>query len=220
MGKWEWLTDPFGMRRLAEIYREDKRVAKTDSDGIPEVIPFLIIWRKKATALRVLHVLLGFSSVVFSLLTTTVLQFGNSNNNFLAKVFALIAAVSIGLMTAFNLGRKSKDMTNAWRGLVTAVMRYNNYKNVEKKDVIDAYAAGEKLIGDVVFDQAGGSTTPVTPVTPSTPVTPVTPSTPVTPVTPSTPVTPVTPSTPVTPTTANEKTNTKGKTNGDPPLPS
>ena len=145
MGKWEWLTDPFGMRRLAEIYREDKRVAKTDSDGIPEVIPFLIIWRKKATALRVLHVLLGFSSVVFSLLTTTVLQFGNSNNNFLAKVFALIAAVSIGLMTAFNLGRKSKDMTNAWRGLVTAVMRYNNYKNVEKKDVIDAYASRRKV---------------------------------------------------------------------------
>ena len=63
---------------------------------IPEVAPFLKIWRKKASALRVLHALLGFSSVFFSLLTTTVLQFNSTPSldslNTYAKIFAFIAS--------------------------------------------------------------------------------------------------------------------------------
>ena len=56
-------------------------------------------------------------------------------------------------MTAFNLGTKSNDMTNAWWKLTAAVIRFNNGL-ITKKEVIDAYVEAESLIGDVTFDQS------------------------------------------------------------------
>lgn len=139
--------DPFNVGSLSAIFHQGSPIKQ----DIPEVIPFLEIWRRKATAFRFLHALLGSLSVIFSLLTTTLLAMDSMN--FWAKVSAFIAAVSIGLMTAFNLGTKSNSMTNAWRKLTAAAIRYNKGL-IEKKDVINAYVEAEGLIGDVTFDQS------------------------------------------------------------------
>jgi len=137
------------MNSLNDIVKDGTRVARE----LPEIVPFFKIWRQKATGLRILHAFLGVSSVFFSLLTTTVLQFNGTNWNTYAKVFAFIAAVSIGLMTAFNLGTKSNDMTRAWRKLTAAIIRYNKYI-IQKQKVVDQYVGAERLIGDVTFDQS------------------------------------------------------------------
>jgi hypothetical protein len=77
---------------------------------------------------------------------------------FLAKISAFIAAVSIGLMTAFDLGTKSNNMMNAWRHLNASVIKFSNVE-CDTKDVIAAYIEGEKLIGNVTFQQQGFSPT-------------------------------------------------------------
>jgi hypothetical protein len=123
-------------------------------NDMQEIIPFLRKWRRNAMTLRFLQVLLGFLATFFSLLTATVLTVQNNNEtyNFYAKIFAFIAAVSIGLITAFDLGTKSNNMTDAWRHLTATAIRYNK-DLCSKKDVINAYVKGERTIGNVTFNQ-------------------------------------------------------------------
>jgi hypothetical protein len=147
---WRRITDPFDVDSLADMLSDNKPIKQK----LPDIVQFLKIWRGKATGLRILHASLGASSVFFSLLTTTVLQFHSDDQwNTYAKIFAFIAALSIGLLTAFNLGTKSNDMTNAWRKLTAAVMRFN-CGLIKEEDVIKAYIEAESLIGDVTFDQS------------------------------------------------------------------
>jgi len=68
--------------------------------------------------------------------------------------FAFIAAVSIALMTGFNLGEKSNNVRNAWRELNTAIMKFNSDEKVPKDEVLKAYSGGEKRIGDVSFSRS------------------------------------------------------------------
>jgi hypothetical protein len=108
--------------------------------------------KKKANFLRFLQILLGLFSVFFSLLTTTFLDVQKFDNSY-AKIFAFIAAVSIGLLTAFDLGTKSNNMMNAWRQLNAAVIKFNSGEEYNKKEVIKAYEEGERLIGNVTFQE-------------------------------------------------------------------
>ena len=103
---------------------------------------------------------MGFSSIAFSLATTTLIQVSSpsdSDLNLLAKKFAFIAAVSIGVMTAFDLGTKSNNMTNAWRHLNAAVIKFNRGL-CYPEDVIQAYIEGETTIGNVTFQPQGYDT--------------------------------------------------------------
>jgi hypothetical protein len=81
-------------------------------------------------------------------------------------------------------------MMNAWRHLNASVIKFNNGE-CDKKYVIDAYIQGEKLIGNVTFQQQGFS--PTIPESPSTTI-PESPSTTI-PESPSTTI-PESPSTP------------------------
>jgi hypothetical protein len=154
-----FLRNPFpGFTDVSEVYSKDKPI-NDPLDGVPEMVPFLVLWRNKATTLRFLQVSLGFLAVFFSLLTTTVLQFTSSNTyNAYAKIFAFIAAVAVGLLTAFDLGTKSNNMTNAWRKLNAAVIKFNR-GICYHEEVIDAYIDGENTIGNVTFQQQGESST-------------------------------------------------------------
>jgi len=72
-----------------------------------------------------------------------------------AKVFALIGAISIALMTGFNLGDKSNAVRNAWKLLNGTIIAYNDCYATEE-DLIDAYKKGEELIGDVSYSRIQG----------------------------------------------------------------
>ena len=54
-----------------------------------------------------------------------------------ARAFAFIAAVSISMLTAFNLGTKSNNVRNAWRMLNSAIIKFN-HNIIPKKEVIAA----------------------------------------------------------------------------------
>jgi hypothetical protein len=139
----------FKFADMSAIYAEDTPICK----DLLEIKPFLQKWARNAMILRFLQVLLGFLATFFSLLTATVLTVQNTDNyNFYAKIFAFIAAVSIGLITAFDLGTKSNNMTDAWRHLTAAAIRYNKHL-CTKDEVIEAYEKGEKTIGNVTFNQ-------------------------------------------------------------------
>ncbi len=92
---------------------------------------------------------MGVIATFFSLLTAS--QIGHIDNQY-ARIFGLIAALSISLLTAFNLGAKSNNTRNAWRRLNTAIMKFNE-NLVNKGVVIAAYEQGESLIGGVSFSQ-------------------------------------------------------------------
>jgi hypothetical protein len=114
---------------------------------MPEILAYLNRWNILARALRVIHITLGFLSVLFSLLTAA--QISPLNTDW-PKVYAFIAALSIGLMTAFDMGTKSNNTRTAWRNLNASVIKFNQGL-IDKQGVIDAYEEGEKSIGDVVF---------------------------------------------------------------------
>lgn len=118
---------------------------KRINDKLPEIVVFLIMWHTKATILRALQVALGVLATFFSLLTTTLISVDNSNS----KLFAFIAAISVALLAAFDLGTKSNNVTNAWRNLNSVIMQYNN--GLCRDDVIKAYREGEQLIGNVSY---------------------------------------------------------------------
>lgn len=71
-----------------------------------------------------------------------------------SQVFAILAAVSIYLMTVFNLGAKSNDTRNAWRELNTELLKFNQ-NIIEKPAVIEAYERAETSIGGITFSKEG-----------------------------------------------------------------
>jgi hypothetical protein len=89
----------------------------------------------------------GGFSYVLSLLAAA--QIGSVSNGE-AKIFAFIAAVSIALMTTFNLGGKSNDTRAAWRQLNSAVMKFNK-GIIKPEELVNAYVEAEARIGDVTY---------------------------------------------------------------------
>lgn len=127
---------------------------------ILEVLYFLNLWSFKSRLLRGIHIILGVSATLFSLLAATLIQIDNTDNdniyNISAKIFALVAAASIALMTSFDLGTKSNNIVRAWRLLNAAIIKFNNVKeNGDVQKVIESYEKAEEIIGDVTYRDTG-----------------------------------------------------------------
>jgi hypothetical protein len=107
----------------------------------------LSLWGKNTTNLWRLHILLGTIATIFSIAagigfsSTGIIpdNLENRNNSteiinaaikeieqlkyqkIASQIFGFLAAVSISLMTAFNLGAKSNDTRNAWKELHSSI---------------------------------------------------------------------------------------------------
>jgi len=140
-----------------EIYRsrflpseqlfKDSRITKTS-----EVRPLLTIldrWDKMATGLRTLHLSLGAVAIFFSLLAAVQIGF---IQDVYAKVFAFLAAVTIAIMTGFNLTDKANNTRTAWRELNAGVMQFNA-EHITAPELIDIYRQQEATIGGVMFSR-------------------------------------------------------------------
>jgi hypothetical protein len=92
-----------------------------------------------------LHAALGIVAIVSSLLVAAKLTIFEIPTEWLA----FTAAVSVGLMLAFNLGSRANLMRRAWLLLNTAVLAYKNGASSAVKELIEAYADAEAIIGDV-----------------------------------------------------------------------
>jgi hypothetical protein len=146
------IFNPLKLGIEMNLLYKDKRIMKE----IPEVLYFLNTWSFKGRLLRGTHIFLGVSATIFSFLAATLIQIDNTTdadlNNYLAKIFALIAAASIALMTSFDLGTKSNNMVRAWRLLNSEVIKFNNVKEEgDVQKVIESYKKAEEIIGDVTY---------------------------------------------------------------------
>lgn len=81
---------------------------------LPEMLAYLELWGSNTTILWTLHIALGVIATFFSLLTAS--QIGHIGDQY-PRIFGFLAALSISLLTAFNLGAKSNNTRNAWRRL-------------------------------------------------------------------------------------------------------
>ena len=116
---------------------------------VPEILTYLQLWGSNTTKLWIIHITLGIIATFFSLLTAS--QIGHIDDQY-SRIFGFIAALSISLLTAFNLGAKSNNTRNAWRKLNLAVIKFNEHM-ITKNALISAYAQGESLIGGVNYSQ-------------------------------------------------------------------
>lgn len=116
---------------------------------IPEMLTYLQLWGSNTTKLWAVHIALGVVATFFSLLTAS--QIGHIDDQY-SRIFGFIAALSVSLLTAFNLGAKSNNTRNAWRRLNTAIMKFNE-RMITKDALIAAYEQGESLIGGVNYSQ-------------------------------------------------------------------
>jgi hypothetical protein len=116
---------------------------------IPEMLTYLQLWGSNTTKLWIVHITLGVIATFFSLLTAA--EIGHIDDQY-TRIFGFISALSISLLTAFNLGAKSNNTRNAWRRLNTAIMKFNEHM-IKKDALIAAYEQGESLIGGVNYSQ-------------------------------------------------------------------
>lgn len=116
-----------------------------EDPALKEVEIQLNKWKRQTFGLRTIHAVLGIIAVVASLLVAAKI---NSFNSDTIEWFAFLAAVSTGLLTAFDLGSKANRMRRAWRKLNAALIKYRR-QQINDIELLKIYEESEDLIGDV-----------------------------------------------------------------------
>jgi len=117
----------------------------TDKKVPYEILEHLHRWSVHAEALRLLYDLLGITGTIFSLLIAMNIKQLRRYTQWLA--FA--AALSFGIISAFDIGDKANRTRQAWRQLNAAVLRYQSITDVRIEDLINEYQRAENIVGDV-----------------------------------------------------------------------
>jgi hypothetical protein len=109
----------------------------------PEIETTFQSWRSQALRLRILHVGLLIAASAFSILTASDVGVP------FRRYFAVSAALSVGILSALDLGVKANGFRNAWRDMNAAMARYNSIPEFTVEQLIKAYEEAEALIGDL-----------------------------------------------------------------------
>jgi hypothetical protein len=115
----------------------------------PKMSDALRRWDRIAITLRYTQVALGTTGIVSALIVAT---FTKELGDYL-KVYSFLAALSIGILTAFDIGGKANKTRQAWRHLNTAILRYLYVQASSIDNLIDSYSQAEAMVGDVTFHQ-------------------------------------------------------------------
>jgi len=128
---------------------ESSEATQRQAKVLAEISSRLTHFSRLATWLRILHLVLGFLAVVSSVVVASTIS---SLPPQWIKVLALVAALSIGIQTGFDVGAKANRARQAWRALYVAKMRFDTSPNFTIGDLVTAYEKGEETIGDVKED--------------------------------------------------------------------
>jgi hypothetical protein len=109
----------------------------------PQIEAAIKTWQRQALRLRIIHVVLLVSASAFSILTAAVVAVQ------LRPYFAVSAALSVGILSALDLGVKANGLRNAWRHMNAAMTRYVSLPTFTVEELIQAYEDAETLIGDL-----------------------------------------------------------------------
>jgi len=121
-------------------------VPREAPEGYKQLLP---VWNSLAKSLQRTYVALGIVATVSSLVVAT---FTDELGPMWVKVVSFILALSIGLITAFDIGAKANGARGAWRLLNAAVLSYENDTGFTIQDLYKQYVAGEALLGDIKYN--------------------------------------------------------------------
>lgn len=109
---------------------------------------------------RALQVALGMVGMASALVVSTFTdQLGPRNT----KIFSFVAALSFGILNGFDIGGKADSARRGWRHLTAAVLRFETDPCFTYAELIEAYAQGEDMVGNVAFRGPGGGAAPPAP---------------------------------------------------------
>ena len=105
-------------------------------------------WAFLANLLQTGFIVLGTTATVASIvLATFTVELGDTR----VKIVSFLVAVSLGLMTAFDIRGKTNDVRKAWRLMNEAILAYESNPDFSEEDLRKQYLAGEDLIGDLTY---------------------------------------------------------------------
>ena len=111
-----------------------------------KIIKQLSRWSFQCRVLRIAHFILVLTATVSSILVAAKLSTFPQG---VTESLAVLAAVSVSLIQAFDLGSKANRMRGAWRKLNAAVILFEEDPQITIRHLVKAYERGEELIGDV-----------------------------------------------------------------------
>lgn len=109
----------------------------------PEIARTFRSWRTQARWLRIVHVTLLVAASAFSILAASGID------ESYRRGFAIAAAISVGILSALDLGVKANGFRNAWRHMNAAMARFHSIPDFTPEQLITAYEEAETLIGDL-----------------------------------------------------------------------
>jgi hypothetical protein len=120
--------------------------SRTLPAGYAELLP---VWNRLAKQMQAVYVTLGVSATICSItLATFTTELGTS----WIKVVSFCLALSIALITSFDIGAKANSARGAWRLLNAACLAYANDESFTIQDLYKQYVAGEAMLGNIKFN--------------------------------------------------------------------
>ena len=131
-----------------ESVPETSGASQLDNDTLEEIKSSIGHWSRDANILRVIHGIFTALATLCSFLVAA--KSGDKNSILYPHIswFSFTAAVSIGILSAFDLGSKANRHRKAWRHMRAQLFKYNDGL-ISSEKLIEAYAYAEEVIGDV-----------------------------------------------------------------------
>ena len=125
-----------------------------------EIAKHLRQWAWLAAFLRLLQIFLGIAGTLCALAVTTFTDELSKGSLPWIKILSFTAAVSIGVLGAFDIGGHSNSVYRAWRYLTAEILRFEADPSYPIETLIKAYSDGEAMVGDVHFRRLEGKAEP------------------------------------------------------------
>jgi hypothetical protein len=125
---------------------EDKIPEKTDIlRQVPkEIAKAKKNWERQTVILRSIHAILVITAIISSLIVASEWKTFDTE----IKYFGFLAALTVGLSSALDIGSKANRMRRAWRRLNVAIIKFEE-KLISMDELIKIYGESEEIIGDV-----------------------------------------------------------------------
>ena len=111
-----------------------------------EINHYLNVWHKTALFYQSLLLFLAAIGIISALMITV---FADETNVLSTRVYAFISAGTFGLITGLNIKQLATGHRSAWRHLNVAYLKYKGLDDYGEKELIEAYAEAEILIGHI-----------------------------------------------------------------------
>jgi hypothetical protein len=115
----------------------------------PEILSSLQSWDFWATTLYVVFIVLALAGTVCSIV---VALFADKLPAITTRVLAGCAAISLGLIAAFNLGDRSNQLRRSWRALNAAIIEYRADDKYPFSELMKVYRVSGDIASTVDFN--------------------------------------------------------------------